>query len=269
MNNVHAKQASEPNETHTSAIGGRIPLKRSLLSLTRRNLRKTTRGASSASEAVALDAKATTHEESSLGDVSQTGVEALADAGSVSATEGDDNVSIHEIDYDHEGLVLDANAGDESEILSASVRGQTPSGAGGHIPVNVAEAETEAEQYEIDWEEDGAVKNDVNPEATAEEIPQPDAMDVNDVDFAAGHEAQGNAAEGVDPAETDHTTHGFMAEHATPESDLFPDITVVYKGQAYPMFAHTADGFFSDDSLVGEPIKAVLERIPGGAGTPQ
>ncbi|KND92653.1 hypothetical protein TOPH_02499 [Tolypocladium ophioglossoides CBS 100239] len=259
VKNSDMQRALEPGETHTLDVGVTS-------SETKPAVRdasdsaETTHGVRSLSETVGLDANITTQEgNNSEGHTyeAQEGVKTIADAGPTATSVPNSHVSIHEIDYDHDGLAYDTNGDDNSEQLSAAAHDDPLSAAKSSLPTNVAEYE--AERYEIDWEDDEAANDNVTPDATAQDATQRDTVDVNDVGLAVGDDAQGNTAEGVDPA--DPTTYGSMAAQAAPESDLFPDITVVYKGEAYPMFAYTADGFFSNVSLIDETIKTVLDAF--------
>ncbi|POR37184.1 Uncharacterized protein TPAR_02664 [Tolypocladium paradoxum] len=261
VKNPDMQQASEPSETHTLDVGVTSSETKPVVR-DASDSAKTTNDIGLLSETAGLDANTTPQEGNNSEDHAHAAqeVKTIADAGPTATSVAGSDVSIHEIDYDHDGLAYDANDGDKSEQLAVAAHDEHLSAAESSLP-NVAGTENEIERYEIDWEDDEAANDNATPDATAQDATQRDAMDVNYVDFAVGDDAQGSTADGVDPASQDPTTHESMAAQATPESDVFPDITVVYKGEAYPMFAYTADGFFSNVSLIDETMKTVLDAF--------
>ncbi|PNY24718.1 Uncharacterized protein TCAP_05357 [Tolypocladium capitatum] len=263
VKNPDLQQALEPSETRTLDVG--VTCSETKLAVpTASDSAETKNVVGSLSETVDLGVDTTTQEGNNSRDHTHDAQEAvrnITDAGHTATSVAGSHVSIHEIDYDHDGLAYDANGGDKSEQLSAAAQDEPLSAAESSLPTNVSEPENETECYEIDWEDDEAANDNATRDATAQDATQRVAMDVNDVDLTVGDDALGNTTEGVGPADQDTTTHESTAAQAAPESDLFPDITVVYKGEAYPMFAYTGDGFFSNVSLIDETMKTVLDAF--------
>ncbi|KAM0436170.1 hypothetical protein ACHAPT_003062 [Fusarium lateritium] len=68
--------------------------------------------------------------------------------------------------------------------------------------------------------------------------------------------AEGEAA---DPEHENHPTTGGDSA-AKPETE-FPTITVQYKGDEFPLLSATSDGFFTDTSILDEPLEKLLSGL--------
>ncbi|KAF5017951.1 hypothetical protein F66182_10098 [Fusarium sp. NRRL 66182] len=83
-----------------------------------------------------------------------------------------------------------------------------------------------------------------------------------------GHDLEENGPEEQNEDETADVEHAEYAEHQATGEDLngkagddFPAITVQYKGDEFPLFSTTANGFFADTSVLDEPLEKLLAGL--------
>jgi hypothetical protein len=112
--------------------------------------------------------------------------------------------------------------------------------------------------------------NDINDDASLEhDVENPEELvDTEDVEASQfGDGAEGDA-DATQDQELDEKNDGKAAqqdESADGQQSLeasdseFPRITVQYRGDEYPCFAHTSEGFFSDLTVVDATMATVLE----------
>ncbi|PHH70708.1 hypothetical protein CDD82_6967 [Ophiocordyceps australis] len=116
--------------------------------------------------------------------------------------------------------------------------------------------EARTERFEIDWEADVG-DDDIDDERATEEA----ASSQSD---SAGHatdmtHAVDTGKEVLDSAIPHNSPQEPWSAHEPSELEPFPDITVYYRGQQYPFFSHTSDGFFSDTSILDQDMQFVLD----------
>ncbi|PHH62542.1 hypothetical protein CDD81_6928 [Ophiocordyceps australis] len=117
--------------------------------------------------------------------------------------------------------------------------------------------EARIERFEIDWEADVVGEDDIDNERATEEAASPHgdaAGQVTDLSHVVetGKEVLDSASQHNSPQEP-------SSAHEPSKSESYPDITVYYRGQQYPFFSPTSDGFFSDTSILDENMQIVLD----------
>ncbi|KAG6040529.1 hypothetical protein E4U41_000242 [Claviceps citrina] len=195
--------------------------------------------------------------------------------------------SSHEIDYDVEDASDLQAFDDPSETRPLAAGEQNPDG--GSYTEDTLERQQDEDQ-EINWEHEHGHEPDQKLEPIVDESdPSPAASGHDDPTLSTvsaasetmqqehneqKHKAHPDLAEesgfrddsvhdervdeGVDEYEIleADASHG---EEINTNSHQFPAITVQYKGDEFPCFSATSDGFFSQLSLLDESIKSVLE----------
>ncbi|KAI9167372.1 LOW QUALITY PROTEIN: glutamic acid-rich protein [Paramyrothecium foliicola] len=194
----------------------------------------------------------------------------------------------HEIDYDHNepeekhfsdnGESLnpadDGGSGVDSTDTHPTVSEKDhSSNQQDSAPTDTASGENE----EITWEEGGAIIT--NAGSTAEES-QPDVHETTDL----GHEVEVDNGQDEDRTEaveqmdedgsgnehysevgSDQRHHaatdsvlGDASVHSDSEHQDFPAITVQYKGDEFPFFSSSADGFFAEAAVLDDDMKSLM-----------
>lgn len=192
----------------------------------------------------------------------------------------------HEIDYDLDEPTHQDTEPVANEDGGVAVTDQQQSAAGqydGQIP-NQEESEDKVEDHEISWEQeeepvdesathdqDQAVAHDsgenISPDEPALLEPeQPVVFEQHDSPpsgaeephseqlEAAGDEMEhdGEVAEDVELNEPSEQEYADVDEHG------FPSITVQYKGDEFPFFSSSSEGFFSQLSVLDDNLKTLL-----------
>lgn len=183
-------------------------------------------------------------------------LEGASTAEQAPATSGVDHArgSIHEIDYEDDGFTFDAPTEGRTQQPLATSPGNPKSSAAPtpqapESPVTKAPAK----HYEIDWEDDD--ENDSYngaQDGAAQGGTEGTAADA----FADNSEEQERFDSEVQATEAEDL--GTAQELA---QELFPAITVQYRGEEFPLFSLSSDGFFSDVSILDESMKAVLDGL--------
>ena len=149
---------------------------------------------------------------------------------------------------------------------------------------NSAEAEDVKEEQEISWEQDDHDGDDVlggDDDVAAQDTLQythEDAEEGSDAKGEDTHYDEADATLGMAPV-ADETGVPADVPHAASEQDIpftnpdnevsqhdeltshpiFPAITVHYKGDEFPCFSLSSEGFFSDVAVLESSIKSMLE----------
>lgn len=142
-----------------------------------------------------------------------------------------------------------AGAPVSGEANTATVEGDTSNG-----PLRNAEADA-AEKDEITWEEP---EDQIDPVTNAPQTDAPDERAADAQESAAQHTAQDEAGQGFGAGE--QIELGGQVEEETNNTDEheFPNITVQYKGEEFPLFSITSEGFFTSTSVLNENIGSLL-----------
>ncbi|KAF9773812.1 hypothetical protein IL306_008289 [Fusarium sp. DS 682] len=115
--------------------------------------------------------------------------------------------------------------------------------------------ETHDEEHATSPEETTALvtgQNDETPE---------DVKDAEDHEYGVG-EHDPDAYDEHATADSNHVDHPATDENLDGKGDdNFPAITVQYKGDEFPMFSATTNGFFADTSVLDEPLEKLLAGL--------
>ncbi|PFH61109.1 hypothetical protein XA68_18173 [Ophiocordyceps unilateralis] len=103
------------------------------------------------------------------------------------------------------------------------------------------------EHYEIDWEDDVS-RDETDPNSTHREGPNPGQEDETENNLQDDPDAQEEELESTEAVPVAKTW-----------LERLPTVWVQYKGEDYPLFSHSSDGFFSDDSILTQPMETVLD----------
>lgn len=169
---------------------------------------------------------------------------------SATSVEGVDEAQTAQQNYQaEEGQRTPVGAPASVEANTAAVQGGTS-----NSPVHNAEADA-AEKDEITWEEP---EDQIDPVTNASQTNAPDARAADTPESAAQHKAQDEAGQGFGAAE--QVELGGHIEEGTNNTDEheFPNITVQYKGEEFPLFSITSEGFFTSTSVLNENIGSLL-----------
>ncbi|KAJ4311682.1 hypothetical protein N0V84_010317 [Fusarium piperis] len=129
----------------------------------------------------------------------------------------------------------------------------------------VAADNLEEADYEDGDQYDDEHSADHEEGATREtEADHDDARHVEDVEHITYDQAEVDVdehpeGETADLEHDDHSTNGDNA--ATKPETEFPVITVQYKGDEFPLFSATSDGFFTDTSILDETLEKLLAGL--------
>ncbi|KJZ76011.1 hypothetical protein HIM_04467 [Hirsutella minnesotensis 3608] len=165
--------------------------------------------------------------------------------------------TFHEIDYEHDKFVPETAHQSDHDVPSAVADSAPgPETSDTHLAKSAVH-ETTTEHYEIDWEEDEGTGGQTAQESAETEGPEATS------DAHAMAEAFEAAQETYDHDDEASESQGHVGtgEQGTPESAEFPAITVQYKGEEYPLFSHSTDGFFSDTAILDKSMKSVLDGL--------
>lgn len=168
--------------------------------------------------------------------------------------------SIHEIDYEDDGFTFESTlSGDNQQhSIMAHENLQSPSDPGLEQPT-AAQEQTRATHYEIDWEDDDDGVDQTIQDDRAQAGTQAAAAQAHTENNDQGAEAFQDSFGAEDDA-SEEAEHLMPAEEYT-EPEPFPDITVLYRGEEFPFFSLSSDGFFSDVSILDETMETVLNGL--------
>lgn len=163
----------------------------------------------------------------------------------------------YEIDY--EDFDFGANdSGDGQQKPAAAHVQRQGSNDDNSMRTSGADNEAETKNYEIDWEDDDVVNESSPHDTKSQDDADADAMVVNDPSYAISNQAPETGKPGLDPADEPAA--------ASSEPEPFTAITVHYRGEDYPFFSLSYDGFFSDVSILDKPMGAVLRGLRAELG---
>ncbi|KAJ6444667.1 C6 transcription factor (Ctf1B) [Purpureocillium lavendulum] len=173
----------------------------------------------------------------------------------------EDRVDLHEIDYDHDDVDYDAPDRGSDHSAAASPSGSHRSHAEDIQGTSAAELPDQADHFEIDWEEEGANEGeDASGKSAAQaaaehQVAEPtQSADVEHDDPSVAGESGG------DDDEDDTSGHESLTQTA-PKSGEFPEIHVWYRGEEYPFFSQSSDGFFGHVSILDETMGTILSEL--------
>lgn len=166
-----------------------------------------------------------------------------------------------EIDYEVEET---ADAVEDNESTETKADRATQQDVINAVPVEVSHAETdnhEAEQDEISWEHDVDFSSGANEENEVQEDEdvikeygnkEEDTQDPNTAEAFEGDNQEATQPD-VDAGSDDSAHHG-----GDDDSEPYPNIIVQYKGDTFPFFSHSSEGFFSELKVLDSSIETVL-----------
>ncbi|RDA85009.1 hypothetical protein CP532_2059 [Ophiocordyceps camponoti-leonardi (nom. inval.)] len=141
---------------------------------------------------------------------------------------GNRRESVHEIDYEDDDLSFEITHEANSQL--STVGNPTDATASGPKDSGTSDDKEPHERYEIDWEDDKS----------------------RDASVASNH-FEGSPHGGGNSAELGQATNTVADRFAR-----LPIIWVQYKAQDYPFFSPSADGFFTDEHILKQPMRDVL-----------
>ncbi|KAM4055340.1 conserved glutamic acid-rich protein [Hirsutella rhossiliensis] len=168
--------------------------------------------------------------------------------------------SIHEIDYEDDGFAFDVPAGGVNQPPSAASpeNVQDSEDPMPEVPKSAA-TEAPAKHYEIDWEDDEESVGFGTEEGTAQGGTDAVAADVYADNI--GEQDPKAAQESFDAEDEAAQPEDQVAAQEPAQPEPFPAIIVQYRGEEFPMFSFSSDGFFSDISILDENMKVVLDGL--------
>ncbi|KAF4438297.1 hypothetical protein F53441_12824 [Fusarium austroafricanum] len=114
--------------------------------------------------------------------------------------------------------------------------------------------EAHDEEHAVSHDETTALANGRNSETVK-------TVDAEDHDFDAGEHVPAAYNE-HGTADSEHADHSATDEDLNGKADAeFPAITVQYKGDEFPLFSTTNNGFFADTSVLDEPLEKLLAGL--------
>lgn len=164
------------------------------------------------------------------------------------ATADTDEVGIGESDaVSHERTQVESSDGIETKLHDEA----------GEDDVEVEVTDAVEEQLEEDLVSGAIQSGQLDVEQTTQESGYAEAEELK-VDDVVDYDEQ----EVVEHHEHDADAHssGSISEHrsATPNDSEFPAITVQYKGDEFPFFSTSSDGFFSEISVLDDTMETLL-----------
>ncbi|KAL6414826.1 hypothetical protein AUP68_01361 [Ilyonectria robusta] len=171
--------------------------------------------------------------------------------------EGDDgehgDYGDHQEQPEQDEITYDDDEGDVPEATTFQDDETTPSGS---VVAVVAEKLDEESQTKDEGlsEENGAFHDQQAEKKTTPQHEAAENVDFDEYDVAA--EDQGDLQDGANFEQQDSSDSG---ENSAAASDTeFPAITVQYKGDEFPCFSNSSDGFFTETSIIDETMDKVL-----------
>lgn len=171
--------------------------------------------------------------------------------------EGDDgehgDYGDHQEQPEQDEITYDDDEGDVPEVTTLQDDEATPSGSVEGVVAEKPDEESQAKEEGLS-EENGAFHEQQAEKKTTPQHEVAENVEFDEYDVAA--EDQGDLQDGANFEQQDSSDSG---ENSAAASDTeFPAITVQYKGDEFPCFSNSSDGFFTETSIIDETMDKVL-----------
>lgn len=171
--------------------------------------------------------------------------------------EGDDgehgNYGDHQEQPEQDEITYDDDEGDVPEATTFQDDETAPSGSVEGVVAEKLDEESQAKDEGLS-EENGDFHEQLAEKQTTPQHEEAENVEFDEYDVAA--QDQGDLQDGANFEQQDPSDSG---ENSAAASDTeFPAITVQYKGDEFPCFSNTSDGFFTETSILDETMDKVL-----------
>ncbi|UNI21532.1 hypothetical protein JDV02_007512 [Purpureocillium takamizusanense] len=177
----------------------------------------------------------------------------------------EEQADVHEIDYDHDDVDYHASDHDHDHSAMAINTNRPASHTEGIHDTTASgmpESEDQGGHFEIDWEEpDADVPKETSDGFATQSISEHQAMEPTESAGALEHNPSSAAEGSADEQDYDGTSINEPLVQGSFKSGGFPDIQVWYRGEEYPFFSQSSDGFFGHVSILDEPMGTILSEL--------